>query len=667
MQQLYRLLFWAIISLVFITPNNLTSQSLQQEIDSLEQHLANETLKSEAEGKLLEAIASNYGTLGNLKQEIEYRKRLLETSYAQSSAEVTFQQNLVLCQNLANSGVFDSAITYCQKAEQLGERMGSGFKIKALTALGDYYRLSSSFDMAIKTLLEAQKLSETEHEDTLSSSIYNSLAPIYLSFGQADKALLMMEKRISLIKKLGKDEQLGKAYTNLASVYAHSGQLELAKEQLEVAIQLLIQQQESSNMTRALFLLGSIEMELNQLDKAEIHFKKSLALAKELQMTPMELEGYMALAKVCFLKKDYDTSIAFCEEAKKLTQPSGFNYELEYLYSILYDNYKAKRDFEAALSAHEQRTVYKDSLLNDAKVQAIADTEAKYENEKKERENEFLIKENSLLSSRNNLFLLLIGSLIISLLVFGWLYYALRKNRARLALSNQTKDKLFSIIAHDLRGPVVSFRGVTENLTYLLDQDDFDRAKSLGRSMDQAALKVNALLDNLLDWSRIQTEKIPYQPQSIQLHTLVSDVINDHQALAVAKDIEVKVESEAPTQAWIDPAGIATVIRNLINNAIKFTANGGQIQVIVSPNGKMAELMVKDNGIGMTTDKQNKLFNEQFIESRRGTKGEKGTGIGLHICQDLIRINQGNIKVRSQLGEGTTFTINLPKEEPTSI
>lgn len=238
----------------------------------------------------------------------------------------------------------------------------------------------------------------------------------------------------------------------------------------------------------------------------------------------------------------------------------------------------------------------------------------------------------------------------------------LTETKIQLELANNAKDKFFSIIAHDLKNPLGSFRSMLELIVE--EYDDFSEKERIEflQMMKASSNQVYALLENLLEWSRSQRGMITFNPEKIDLGMLLQNSMTVLHLQADKKYIEMVNNIPHGTKVFADVNSISTVFRNLISNAIKFTENKGLIIVsIKEANDKFVTVSVKDNGIGMSEEMLSKIFNIEESKSSKGTSNETGTGLGLILCKEFIEKNGGKIWVESAEGTGTCFYFTLPK------
>lgn len=236
----------------------------------------------------------------------------------------------------------------------------------------------------------------------------------------------------------------------------------------------------------------------------------------------------------------------------------------------------------------------------------------------------------------------------------------IEKQRKELESINATKDKFFSIIAHDLKNPFASLIGASDFLVNSSDELSPEQLKSFHEIINQSARTGYRLLENLLEWARMQTGTMAFKPKMVDLWNLVNEVVILLTGSAEQKDINLIARIDENLSAIVDENMINTVVRNLVSNAIKFTGRGGEIIVSSKLTDHFIEIAVSDNGIGIPKDKIGKLFriDEKMIQN--GTENETGTGLGLILCKEFIERHKGKIRVESDLGKGSKFIFTIP-------
>ncbi len=227
---------------------------------------------------------------------------------------------------------------------------------------------------------------------------------------------------------------------------------------------------------------------------------------------------------------------------------------------------------------------------------------------------------------------------------------------------NLSKDRFISVLAHDLKSPFNSLLGFSEVLSENINDLSKTEIQEFARNINTSAQGTYLLLEELLLWARVQTDHFPFTPKIINLYDICNQVIEDHKFISQKKDISVQNEIDSIFNVKADELMLKTILRNLFSNAIKFTNKGGQIKLTAdrSKNNRIV-ISVSDNGIGMTPIEVSDLFSISTMHSKMGTANEKGTGMGLLLCKDLVTKHEGNIWVESSPGKGSQFSFTLPE------
>lgn len=236
----------------------------------------------------------------------------------------------------------------------------------------------------------------------------------------------------------------------------------------------------------------------------------------------------------------------------------------------------------------------------------------------------------------------------------------IEKNARMLEEMNANKDKFFSIVAHDLRSPFSSMLAYSEYLSHELENLSADEIKTFAMNINKSLKRILGLLENLLEWSTLQSGRLQYLPTSFNITSLIEEITELYQINAGGKQISLKCSSEESFQVLADKNMIKTVLRNLLSNAIKFTPENGAVTVGTKKSGEFAEVTVSDTGIGMTRSDLDKLFKIQENTNSIGTAKERGSGLGLILCREFVEKNGGEIHAESTPGQGSRFIFTVP-------
>ena len=237
----------------------------------------------------------------------------------------------------------------------------------------------------------------------------------------------------------------------------------------------------------------------------------------------------------------------------------------------------------------------------------------------------------------------------------------IREQNDQLQQLVQARDKLQSIISHDLRNPLTVINSVTETLNERISQLDTTEIGMAVKVIHETNARGLNLLDNLLNWSRMQTGKIQVVPAIVPLYPLIKDIIKLFKTSAEEKGISTLVDMDHQLTVFADEDMLRTVLRNLVSNAIKFTARGGTVHITAETiKGNQTRVKVSDTGIGISPSNLKRLFTLYESLSTPGTANEKGSGLGLSLVREFIAMNNGRIEVDSSEGTGSTFSLHLP-------
>lgn len=234
------------------------------------------------------------------------------------------------------------------------------------------------------------------------------------------------------------------------------------------------------------------------------------------------------------------------------------------------------------------------------------------------------------------------------------------ENGIKLKELNVTRDKLFSIIAHDLRSPFNSILGFSSLLIDNHKEINYEDQIEYLNAINSSANNTLILLDNLLSWAKSQSGQINFKPEKIALNSIINEIIELVNSIAKLKNISLNYDSPREIEVFTDQNILKTVLRNLISNSIKFTKPGGNINVFTISKQNKVEITVSDNGVGMNTETKNKLFKIDSNYTTVGTENEKGSGLGLALCKEFVEKLGGNIWLESEEGKGSDFKFTLP-------
>jgi signal transduction histidine kinase len=600
-----------------------------------------------------------------------------------------------------------SEITYAKALDLMDSLKAGNDEIsrKKASLLLDISRIhmmySAQYSVAHELIVSAMSMAEKIQDSALMIRAYRYLAFNYRHLEDYGNALLYSDKAIDIARILKDTIVLSDALNEKANI------LILDTKDYQTADMLYKEALKYAELASDTYAISFINHDIGnmyfdqgkhvqalkyllysfRLDYGQKKFRELCITSSNIAMCYMELGDYQQATD--YLERGLKYARELDLKAEKLELYEGFSKLMARM-----GKYKDAYDYQV-----KYNSLY-DSLFNGEKEKLIAEITTKYETEKKDKENEMLRQQNTIKSLKiaqdKSRFrsVVIIGAVVA---IFGglFLYILYRSNRNRkqanrileeknrkislqkdtlaealdflsrrereLEGANATKDRFFSIIAHDLKNPLSSLIGLVNLL-----HDDFDRLeaakqKAFIRNIRESSNSLYALLENLLQWARSQTKQIDLKPETVGLHGLFESSFGLYRNAAAYKNITLINDVPVDLEAFADRGMVDVVVRNLLSNAIKFTGRDGSIRVAAERQDGKVQVEVADNGVGMSREDLAKLFRIDQKMHRRGTANEQGTGLGLIICREFIEMNGGGIRVESEPGKGSRFIFTLPE------
>ncbi|MEM6831907.1 MAG: tetratricopeptide repeat-containing sensor histidine kinase, partial [Bacteroidota bacterium] len=378
---------------------------------------------------------------------------------------------------------------------------------------------------------------------------------------------------------------------------------------------------------------------------------------------------YNQLGNIYYEESLFDQAIEYTMKGLEMSKSVGLKEQVRDAAKLLYQAYQKKGVYDKALNYQTQYYAYKDSIQNLETTQKLANLRTEYEVGQKQTEVDLLLEQkrsNQIIMITGGIILLVVICLVIVIYRYSKaksrLNKQLEEQKNSLLVLNQTKDKFFSIISHDLRGPVNSLSGLLNVTRHFVTNGKENQLLDMVDKMDYSIDRLVKLLDNLLNWALQQRGHFPYFPEKITLKFVLMEVIDMFKDMAVSKNISLSCEMDESIELYTDKNATSTILRNLISNAIKFTPDGGKVAIHSQTDAanNVALITVKDDGVGIPKEKLENLFKLNEKISTRGTSGERGVGLGLQLVVEFVELNKGKIDVDSETDKGTTFTVSLP-------
>lgn len=528
----------------------------------------------------------------------------------------------------------------------------------ACSGLGVIEGKNGNLGEATRYFIEALKMAEQSHstggiiETNIKLGLVNELND------NLDKALYYYARA----EKLNKTQPISSSsftlMNNIGIVYAKKGDIQTALEYFEKGITQSDTPRFAGIHLNLLGNAGNAFEHLGNKQKALEYHKRMLDKAQQIRMPEEEARALVNLATV--LKKDSAVkSIQYLNAALGIAQKLNLKELQSLIFKSLSEIYKQQQNYQSALAALEQHHRVEDSLFNLTRTREIATLEASYELEESRGRIQKLELDNQQRTFERNIGGVLAISVLAILVILTVYFIKIRRLNKDLKESNQVKDKLFSIIGHDLSGPVAG----TTNLLSLMNQSDFtpEEQKLMLAELHKQSELTAGVLNSLLNWGKTQLQGVGVHSVTFAPAEIIQKNMQVLQPMANNKQIAMSASVSNDIRIRADQDHFDFIIRNLVSNAIKFTHSMGAIHIEASATQQEGFVVfsVKDNGTGISQEIKAHLFN---INPKRsyGTKGEKGTGLGLMLCREFVEANHGRIWLDSTEGTGTTFYFTLP-------
>ena len=506
------------------------------------------------------------------------------------------------------------------------------------------------------------------------SIINENIAGLYASQKDYKQALEFYKKVKRINTKIGNEVFMAETMSNMASVYADMNELEYAMYNVNASISVFEKNEITDWLAFAYEVKGKTYLKEDKFKWALYWYRQSEVLHDKLQDERGQIDLYNGMAEAYLGQEKDSISKNYALKAYEISRKLNFKEGTQKCANTLYRISKINKDYDTALTYHELYTKLSDTLSRNENKKSLTmlKTKLKYDQQKED----LIIANEKALAKQKNYVYASLGILTIFLIVTFLvrrnehlqkkLNIELKANQEELERSeyklrelNDTKDKLFSIIGHDLRGPIGAFQGLLK--LYKdgeVNQKEFlSFIPKLGADLDHISFTLN----NLLSWGQSQMNGAVTKPTVISLDNLVTDNIKLLSEIATKKSIKVVSRLSENTLAWSDGDQIDIVIRNLMSNALKFTPENGMITVGAAEKNNHWEIFVRDTGVGMDRETQEKVFAENSSHTTYGTNNEKGTGLGLSLCKEMVEKNNGAIWVDSIPRKGSCFYFTLPK------
>jgi len=644
--------------------------------------------------------------------------RAIVTNYSKSNSEykkdTIYINHLIELSNSFQYVKLDSMFNYGILSKNLSESMGyTNGLIKSENNIGNYYMLKGEYDKARAIHSKNLKFSKISGRHDITARIYNSIVYIYVRKSNYPKAYeiclegldfaiehkdytnaIRLNMNIGVLFSLLKDfknslryfndclkyqeiysanSDLGMVQANMGYSYLYLKKYKKGLHHLNEALEVFKKSQIPEWKAFTYITMGKIYFEQRNLEKAHEFFKLAEIEHEKIEDKKGTIDMKIGLAKTYFLMNKIDLSEQYAQKVEILAKEHQYLEGLLGALEILYQLNKKKNEWEKSLVYLEETRKLADSIAFEENKNILLMDEARI-NYEREKENIKYLSDKAIAKQKQYVIWALIGLLMAvcaALVIFRSNRMAKHLNRklaeqtqtlseskSTLNQINKNQEKLFSIVGHDLRGPIVSLK---ELVGLSLENDSgkdyfFRFAPKLKKDLDH----IHFMLDNLLNWGQTQMMGATLNAGKINVRDEIETIHELCKKKISAKFITFQNDLESGSEVLVDLNHFSIIFRNLISNAIKFTPENGTIWISAKKADNKLTILVKDNGIGMNKEVLKKIVNNPEHYTTFGTNNERGTGLGLLLCQEMVEKNHGTIQVESETGKGSTFKVSFP-------
>lgn len=539
-------------------------------------------------------------------------------------------------------GSYEEALKYFEDAREIVEQGGSTEDLALiLINSGVVLNKCNNYRQAHDYYMRALDLSKEIENPTLISNCLINIGTNYSSLGRHDKGLEYVEEGWEMKKEIGDPKAISNCLVHMAEILSM----------------------------------------MEEYDRASSLFLEAIPVKEELGDIEALARCYQGLAGISIVRGKYFEASTRADQALEYATEISSLEHLITCYGIKRDIAVARQDFKSAFDYEYLHNKYHDSVMDENNTKAAMEMEFRYRSRALEKENnnlkiqselsaQLMKKKNALMQSIAGITILLAALLILGVYFFRRMRLSSMKleeknlviTRQNMELDNmnRSKDRMMSIIAHDLRGTMGNQITAIDVLhrVEVSGNKNFDRKRLMSNLKNSASYSLE-LLENLLHWSRLEENSNHFNPEDIKLDTIVTGCMAVFNESALIKNVVVQKQVEEGIFVKGDRIMLEAIIRNLLSNAIKFTESGGSINILVEQEGERVKVEIADTGIGMTDSQIDKVLNNGGYTSR-GTANEKGAGIGMTLVREFTAMHKGSLNIKSQPGEGTTITLSFP-------
>ncbi len=561
-----------------------------------------------------------------------------------------------------NTGNYDSSYAMYKKALKYAKEIKDSVQIAySLNNIGGYYGYNHLYYLALENVIHAKNIFHKLNNIRGEAYCDIQLGLWYIALEQYGMALDFLNDAIKIRKKIGDEFGIAVAQSLINNIYYEQKKFDKVKHLSLILLKKFKRFKDKKGIGVTLGILGGVAYANGNYKQALAYRKQALKYLREINYPSGVVNNLSGLGLIYYKLGKTKVALAMLKGAITIARRYNYDKGLISAYGNLNKIYWDKKDFKKISFYHGKLVSLYDSLNRIEQKTRLEEFQKilkinELNNKNVQLKNE-LSKKKLIIDS----FIIIAVIILIFTIVFYLQSKRLKREEKLLQESNAAKNKLFSIIAHDLKSPFSALLGYTEMM--LEDFDDFSKEELKENISHIRNITQNlfTMVENLLHWARAQAKGITPEPEIVNLEEEINKVVGYFAQNAADKGLEIKKEVSPEIKAFCDVSLLQTVLRNLINNAIKFTRPGGTITISANDKNNDGEIIVtvEDTGIGMSQKQIDEILNKE-AKSTPGTAGEKGTGLGIMLVKEMVKHNGGELFIESEEGKGTKISFTLP-------
>ncbi len=632
---------------------------------------------------LLREIAGGYAN-SNISLSIKYDSLALQN--ANKIDDLKLQSDIM--NNLAISYYMQSqyarSISLLNKSLAIKEAIQDTLEIvKTLNNLGVLYQVIGDYESAINLISRSMNIRRAQNDSVAIARGLSNLSNIYITTGKPDLAIEVLKEAELILSRLDTDDVLDAVYNNLGNAYQAKKDFQHAKKYFRISLSMKDSIADPRSAATTLNNLGLANEELGDHGRAKRYYFDALRLREKINDRQGIITTRINLGRLNRKDKEYGVAHELFHSALPKAIEDSLKEQMYMAYKQLSMLFAEQQMYDSAYyyleDAHKMRGI----IFSDELKKNLANMEYQQLTALMHQENELLRLDNEMKSLTikrkqfNMVVFVVVSSLVFAVLVLTWLRFRekrelskrlqetldqLKVSHEKIAEENRTREKLLSIIAHDLRSPFNNIMGLSEIMAEMARNGQYEDLATCADAVNSSSRNTFTLLENLLEWSYSQTGNITFRPESLKVDEIIEAELLVQKEAATKKSITLELSCDPTLVFGLDRQMFRSIIRNLVSNAIKFSYTGGVVHILayLDEEGMML-LEVQDEGIGISPDRQRMMMESSGDFQQPGTMNERGTGIGFMLCLDFTDHHGGNLSIESAEGKGTTVRIRFPR------